>query len=203
MLAAAAVVIGVVLADGGGAPGSGGATGTSATSADATPDGGSPASDPPAGPALAVGDCLAAGGAATACDGAHESEVYSTSGCSQDQLLAYLGGRAGSDVLRSDLTLAEVSTDAGAACTVGRPGESLDGSNDGVLGGDDGDVWRRCQNANSDEVPCSQVHTAEVIFVQADSTESLNCVARASQYLGMPFDQHSDDLEVGEAGRAA
>ena len=149
---------------------------------------------------LAVGDCLAADLTPTACDGEHASEVYSTSGCTSDELVAYLGGRSGSDVLRSDLAIAEIPAEGGTACTVGLPGESLDGSSDGVLGSDAGDVWRRCTDANSAEVPCSVEHTAEVIFVQAASTEPLNCTARASDYLGTPFDRHSDDLEVVESG---
>ena len=197
LVVVAAVVIGVVLAGGGDDPGGGQATGATSGPTETT---GSTTEGSPVAVALAVGDCLAADRTPTACDGEHAAEVYSTAGCTGDALLAYLGGRSGSDVLRSDLTLAEVPAEGGTACTVGLPSGSLDGSSDGVLGGDAGDVWRRCLDGNDTEVPCSVEHTAEVVFVQADSTDALNCVARASQYLGTPFDRHADDLEVVESG---
>ena len=75
-----------------------------------------------------------------ACDGEHASEVYSTAGCTPGRPARLPGRRSGSDVLRSDLALAQLPAEGGAACTVGLPGESLDGSSDGVLGGDAGDV---------------------------------------------------------------
>jgi serine/threonine-protein kinase len=197
LLAVAAVVVGVVLSSGGNEPGTGEATGSSPA---ATSDAGSTPDMAPAGRTLAVGDCLDAGQATTACDGPHASEVYSTTACDDEQLLAYLGGRVGTDVLRSDLSRGETPVDGGTACTVGRPDAELDGPNEGVLDGDAGDVWRRCLDTDSREVPCSDEHTAEVIFVQAAATEPLNCTARASDYLETPFDRHSDDLEVIESG---
>jgi hypothetical protein len=199
MAAVAAVVIGVVLSSGGNEPGTGEATGTSPA---ATSDAATTTAGAAAGRTLAVGVCLGAGLATTACDGPHASEVYSTTACDDEQLLGYLGGRVGTDVLRSDLALGETPIDGGTACTVGRPDEELDAPNEGVLDGDEGDVWRRCLDADSREVPCSDEHTAEVIFVQADSAEPLNCTGRASDYLGTPFDRHSDDLEVVESGAA-
>ena len=189
-----------MLAGGGDDPGGGQASGTTGATSGATDAAGSTTEGSPVAAVLAVGDCLAGDLAPTACDGEHASEVYSTSGCTPDDLVAYLGGRSGSDVLRSDLALAEVPADGGTACTVGLPGGGLDRASEGVLGGDAGDVWRRCLDGNDTELPCSEDHSAEVIFEQADSTDSLNCVARASQYLGTPFDRHSDDLEVVESG---
>ena len=180
----AAVVIGVVLAGGGDDPGGVQASGTTGATSGATDAAGSTTEGSPVAAVLAVGDCLAADLTPTACDGEHASEVYSTSGCTADELVAYLGGRSGSDVLRSDLALAEIPAEGGTACTVGLPGGSLDRSSDGVLSSDAGDVWRRCLDGNDTEIPCSEEHTAEVIFVQAQSTDSLNCVARASRVPG-------------------
>jgi serine/threonine-protein kinase len=200
LVVATAVVIGVILAGGGDDPGGGQASGTSGATSGSTEAAGSTTAGSPVAAALGVGDCLAADRTPTACDGEHASEVYSTSGCTADELVAYLGGRSGFDVLRSDLALDEVPAEGGTACTVGLPSDTLDRSSDGVLGGDAGDEWRRCLDANDGEVPCSEEHTAEVIFVQEQSTDPLNCTARASEYLGTPFDRHSDALDVVESG---
>ncbi|WP_409331751.1 serine/threonine-protein kinase [Trujillonella humicola] len=156
-------------------------------------DGGEPGSG--AGAALAVGDCLDASSAPTACDGAHATEVYATGECPPAALLDYLGGRPGTDVLRQDLVLGT----AGAACTVGLPDADLDGSSAGVLDGP-ADEWRRCLDDDGAELPCSQPHAAEVVFEQQAPTDALNCTARAGEYLGAPFSRHVADLVVREAG---
>lgn len=204
--AAVAAFVAVVLAQGGadgrgaddpGGAQASGATGATSASTEAT---GSTSDGSPVAAAPGVGDCLSADRTATACDGEHAAEVYSTSGCTGGELVAYLGGRVGSDVLRSDLALAEVPAGADTACTVGLPDASLDGSSEGVLGSDAGDLWRRCLDGNDTEVPCSVEHTAEVIFVQEQSTDPLSCTNRASEYLETPFDRHSDDLQVVEDG---
>jgi hypothetical protein len=201
VVAVGAAVVGTLLSTGGDDPGAGEATGTSSVPGASTAGGSAPGGAT-AGAALAVEDCLDVDGGTTACDGPHASEVYSTTGCGEEQLLAYLGGRVGSDVLRSDLVLGERPIEAGTACTVGRPGEELQVLSAESLGDDAGDVWRRCLDAGSDEVPCSDEHTAEVVFVRTEGTEPLNCTGRATEYLGTPFDRHSGDLEVVESGSA-
>ncbi|MGY1618391.1 protein kinase [Geodermatophilus sp. SYSU D00691] len=189
LVAVAAIVVGVVLTGGnggddGGDPGTTAQGPTSSTGATAPPVDG-----------FAVGDCLDAGRQATTCDGEHAAEVYSTTDCTADALLAYLGGEPGRDVLRTNLQTAQV----GAACTVGLPGATLDGPNQRVLDDRDGDVWRRCLDGAT-ELPCSERHTAEVVFEQAQSTDPLACTSRADDYLGAPFSRHDDVLRVREAG---
>lgn len=200
LVVVAAVVVAVVLTSGGDHPGGVQASGTTGATSGSTEETEPTTNGPPVAAPLGVGDCLTADGTATACDGEHASEVYSTSGCTADALVAYLGGRSGSDVLRSDLALAEVPTGGGTACTVGLPGARLDRPSDGVLGSEADDVWRRCRADYDAEVPCSEEHTAEVIFVQEQSTDPLSCTGRASDYLETPFDRHSDVLEVEEDG---
>jgi hypothetical protein len=119
-------------------------------------------------------------------------------------LLGYLGGAVGADVLRSDLSLSTASTaDGGTVCTVGWTDGSLTGSQRGVLTSPAGDDWRRCRLATGSEVPCSERHTAEVVFDRSDTqdqTAALNCEARAGQYVGRPFDQVADELKAVEDG---
>jgi hypothetical protein len=130
-----------------------------------------------------------------ACDVPHAAEVFSTSDCSVGALLGYLGGAAGEDVLRSDVAVQP----RGSACTVAAPGLTPSASVKDVLLDPAGDVWRRCLDEVDREVPCSTPHTAEVIFVQSDATEPLDCRARADAYFGRPFAQHEDDLKLLES----
>jgi serine/threonine-protein kinase len=188
LVAAVAVLLGT-RDDGGGGTATDGGTPVSSTTRSTS------AGEEPAPAALAVGDCLDAASAPTACDGAHAAEVYSTSGCTPQALLQYLGGRPGIDVLRQDLVLEPVGT----ACTVGLPDADLDGPSGGVLDGR-ADEWRRCLDDDGAALPCSGPHAAEVVFEQQAATDALNCTARAGDYLGVPFSRHVADLAAREAG---
>lgn len=168
-------------------------SGSAGTPDTGTTSGGSTGA-PPAG--LAVGDCLDNGGARVSCQGPHATEVYSTSDCGSDQLLAYLGGRARFDVLRSDVVLGQ----QGGACTVGWSGSSLGSSSHGVLGTRAGDAWRRCLDSNGAELPCDQRHTAEVVYVRSDPTQQLDCTSLASDYLGTAIQNLEADLDARQDG---
>jgi hypothetical protein len=70
----------------------------------------------------------------------------------------------------------------------------LTASNENVLLGRDGDIWRRCLDQRRIEVSCSDLHVAEVIFVQEEGNEPLNCKERADEYLGRPVEQEAENL---------
>ncbi|MGY1771887.1 protein kinase domain-containing protein [Blastococcus sp. SYSU D00813] len=196
----AGLVAAVVVLLGGRDDGAGGGTATDGGSPGSSAVPSAPAGEEPApatatAAALAVGDCLDAASAPTACDGAHAVEVYSASDCSPQALLQYLGGQPGTDVLRQDLVLGTVGT----ACTVGLPDADLDGSAGGVLDGR-ADQWRRCLADDGAALPCSEPHAAEVVFEQQAATDPLNCSGRAGAYMGVPFSRHDADLVAREAG---
>lgn len=193
LVATVAVLLGNRDDDGGGGTATDGGSPVASTTP-STPAGeeGAPAT---AASALAVGDCLDAASAPTACDGAHAAEVYSTADCSTQALLQYLGGQPGTDVLRQDLDTAQV----GAACTVGLPDADLDGSAQGVLD-ERADQWRRCLDGDGAALPCSEPHAAEVVFEQQVATDPLDCDSRAGDYMGVPFSRHDADLLVRPEG---
>jgi hypothetical protein len=199
----AAIVVAVVLTNGNGAGDGGGggdqaATGTttegSATGSTSTGSGGSSS--------LAVGDCVDGDGAKAACDGPHAAEVYSDGECTMAALVGYLGGTPGDDPLTSLLTLGTADVPGGAVCTVTAP-QQTQASSQGVLAGSAGAVWRRCADARGTDVLCTKPHTTEVVFDRseaADQTASLNCQARASAFMGKPYDQVSGDLDSNDDG---
>jgi hypothetical protein len=122
--------------------------------------------------------------------------VFSTSDCSPDALVRHLGGVPGEDVLRP-LTIRPVG--GGPACAVSDAGP-LTGPLADILLDRSGDVFRQCLDEVDRSVPCSEPHTDEVIFQRAAPAESLDCEARADDYLDRPFDQLSDALRLVEAG---
>jgi predicted Ser/Thr protein kinase len=190
----AAIVLGVVLTSGNGAGGDDGGNGDG-PAATGTTTGESETSA--AGGALAVGDCVAEGGAAAPCDGPHAAEVYSDGECTMAALVGYLGGTPGEDPLTSLLTLGTADVPGGAVCTVTAP-QPTRGSSQDVLKTSAGAAWRRCADAQGSDTLCTEPHTSEVIFDRSESADPnapVTCQDRASTFLGKPYDQISDQVE--------
>jgi serine/threonine protein kinase len=157
-----------------------------------------PAGDPAGGGTPVVGSCLDHSGAETSCDTGHVAEVFSESAdCPAADLLSYLGGRPGEDVLRSELLLTSLP---GGGCAVRVPAGPVTGPSRDALLTRAGDVWRRCSDELSREVSCAEPHVAEVIFEQSAATEPLACADRADAYLAIPFDRVSEELRIVEEG---
>jgi hypothetical protein len=151
-----------------------------------------------------VGTCLDSASRSVSCDVSHQSEVYSTGpACQVSALLAYLGGIADVDVLSPSIQPSSVRYGQTSLCVVRIPAlVTIPMSARDVLVGEAGDVWRRCLISDfaNREVPCSQPHTDEFVFSgQLKAGEPLDCGARATQYLGSEFSNHSDTLTVVSA----
>jgi hypothetical protein len=203
----AAIVVAVVLSNGNGS-GSGSGTGVGGGGNQATSDtttegpASSSSADNGGSAALAVGDCVDGNGAKTPCDAVHAAEVYSDGECTMAALVGYLGGTPGDDPLTSLLTLGTTDVPGGAVCTVTAP-EQTQASSQGVLATSAGAVWRRCTDARGVDVLCTKPHTFEVVFDRseaADPNAPLNCQARASAFIGKPFDQVQDRLDSQDDG---
>ena len=195
----AAIVVAVVLSNGNGS-GTGDGGGGNQAATDTTSAGapaGSTAPDNGGSAALAVGDCVDGNGAKAPCDAAHAAEVYSDGECTTAALVGYLGGTPGDDPLTSLLTLGTADVPGGAVCTVTAPAQTQ-ASSQGVLAASAGAVWRRCTDVRGVDVLCTKPHTTEVVFDRseaADQSAPLNCQARASAFIGKPYDQVSNDLD--------
>jgi hypothetical protein len=152
-------------------------------------------------PALSAGQCFDGSMQLGSCDLAHALEIVSLGGgCDIDDLLAYLGGVDGQDVLLSSVVPELVPLPAGDACTVRPPGSSnTHSARDALLGPED-DAWRRCEDVIGREVPCSEAHLAEVVLDGVPPGGSLDCSATAATYLDAPFARHSDDLSLVQRG---
>jgi hypothetical protein len=149
-----------------------------------------------------VGDCVDGNGAKVACDATHAAEVYSDGECTMAALVGYLGGTPGDDPLTSQLTLGTADVPGGAVCTVTAP-QQTQASSQGVLATSAGAVWRRCTDARGTDVLCTKPHTTEVVFDRSEATDqtaSLNCQARASAFMGKPYDQISDQVDSKDDG---
>jgi hypothetical protein len=145
---------------------------------------------------------VADGGTATACDGPHAAEVYSDGECTMAALVGYLGGKPGEDPLTPMLTLGTADVPGGAVCTVTAPQPSR-ASSQGVLGSSAGAVWRRCKNDPGTDVLCTEPHTTEVVYdgtEAADPTAAVDCPGRATAFMGKPYEQVSDELELQQDG---
>ncbi|MGY1749264.1 hypothetical protein [Modestobacter sp. SYSU DS0511] len=169
---------------------------SSSSVAPPAPSGTTTAEDPAPPPVPVVGSCVDTDGALAACDGPHAGEVFATDDCSEEALLAHLGGQPGRDVLR-ELPTASRSIGGTTVCTVAAPdGARTDGSHRDVLLRAEGDAWRRCQNQLQREVGCAQPHVAEVVFERGNAADPLDCARRADDYLGTPFASKSADLQL-------
>jgi hypothetical protein len=163
----------------------------------ATPSSGAPTSTTPTSASLTIGSCVDSRNARTACDAAHQAEVFDLSGdCSREALLDYLGGVPGQDVLLTNLSLRPVSPGEPLACLVDKPaGTNTSGSRDALLDRS-GDAWRHCRDQLDREVSCAESHAAELIYERQMTDEDLNCSTRADDYLGSPFQRHADQLQL-------
>jgi predicted Ser/Thr protein kinase len=202
LVAVLAVVLGIVVASGGG-------DGDVGAQAGGTTTGSSPsaAADPSSGPAvaagLAPGDCVDDGATAVPCDGPHAAEVYSAGECTDAALVGYLGGTPGEDPLTSLLTRGTATTSDGAVCIVAGPEPTASGPAQGVLASSAGGVWRRCMDDRGSDVLCTQPHTTEIVFDRSEAADPgtpLACEQRAGSFLGKPYVQVADDLQSHDDG---
>jgi hypothetical protein len=130
-----------------------------------------------------VGKCFTAAWIPTGCDAVHHWEAIAVGGaCGPAELLVYLGGVPGIDVLRSDANPEVHTVDGRNACFIGAPGGGpVEGSVRDALASPRGDVWRRCiDDRVAREVHCAEPHTAEVIGPPVSG--ELNCLAQADAY---------------------
>ncbi len=148
---------------------------------------------------VSVGTCLDAAGATAGCDTPHEAEVVAMGACEPGSAFGYLGGAPAQDVLRTDLGLQSATVAGQEVCVLTGPGAPWSASNQDVLLGRAGDVWRRCGDELGRETPCDEPHTTEAVF-EGTGAEELACGARADDYLGKPFDQVADRLRLVVAG---
>lgn len=154
----------------------------------------------PAGAAPAIGDCLtdpADLSSIVACDAEHSAEVIAGSGdCSEATAVRYAGGAEGKDFFN---TAVEART-VGDACVLSLKGTQAQVSFRDVLASDAGEMMRECWNGDTMTlVPCSKKHTGEIVArVPANFTNTLDCKAEASEYMGQNISERLFELEFGE-----
>ncbi|THJ68003.1 hypothetical protein E8P82_04065 [Arthrobacter echini] len=150
---------------------------------------------------LETGDCLSSNGEQLPCDVSHEREVFAAApDCTQEGLIAYLGGALHRDVLRSDISIGE---EAGATCVVELPSDvTTSRTLHNILADEQSSErtpWlRRCFDDRSEQdVDCGQNHTGEYVW-EADraSLEPVSCSAQASEYIGRPVEPLFRTLDV-------
>jgi hypothetical protein len=150
---------------------------------------------------MQIGICLNKSYEATPCDAPHAFEVVSRGeSCPEDEVLAYLGGSPGQDVLRPDLTFQPGAPGTEAACILQLPAGAEGMTAKDVLLGDQDDLWRRCLDELARDVPCAESHRAEWVSDGVEPGEAVDCTGRADVYLKTPFAQLSDDLELLQQG---
>lgn len=139
---------------------------------------------------------------AVACDTVHSAEVIATAGeCSDAAAAEYMGGSSGTDVL-SRIVQTEV---VDGACVLSLEGRSAAAPIQSSLGTDPGHGLRECLDAQIERfVPCAENHTGEVVArIPAESSESLDCDAAASDYMARDISELFSELTVEEVSSDA
>jgi hypothetical protein len=150
---------------------------------------------------LAVGQCFSVDWTETGCNVRHHWELVDMDPpCNPEQALSYLGGIPGIDVLAVDVEPVAHRVGGQGACFLGLPGgDALTTSIRDALRERTGDVWRWCiDDRVAREVPCSAVHTAEVVGPPASG--DLTCPAQADRYAETSLSRFSLDLSVSSRG---
>lgn len=135
---------------------------------------------------LTVGDCLSDDLGAASCNAPHRYEVVALAAqCDDDELLRYLGGIPGTDVLGPHVEYDAQDVDGVSACLLGSDTTPLATSSarDALLGAA-ADGWRWCVDSRAGrDVPCSEPHKQEVVAAVAPGPEPLDCGSRADDYM--------------------
>lgn len=151
----------------------------------------------PAIPALLEGTCLVDSlDAEVPCDRAHAYEVISTTECTTEALIRFLGGRPDVEVLRVEPMQLAVPAER-EACVVAPPSPEMTlRSVRDALQEPGGAVWRRCADARTanDSVPCNEPHTAE--FVLVESSTAVDCIQVSENYTGAPLSRLKGSISV-------
>lgn len=142
-------------------------------------------------PAAPEGQAVAcyAQGVETSCSKPHDSESVQGIACTTDGLIAYMGGVAGVEVLHTSIALKATPTGCQVAVPTGATSELKD-----ALRGT-GNDFRSCLDQGR-EVTCGVRHSSEIVYVAKSATESPDCEARASTFLGAPYSQYNDRLDM-------
>jgi hypothetical protein len=154
----------------------------------AAPGGSTTTSPVTAAPAGQAAGCFLQG-VETSCAKPHDTESVPGITCTADGLVAYLGGVQGVDVLHTSVALKQAPT----GCQVTVPAGTASELKDALRGA--GNDFRSCLDQGR-EVACGVRHSAEVVYVAKSATESPDCEARAGAFLGAPYGQYNDRLEL-------
>jgi hypothetical protein len=155
----------------------------------------------PLGDTPTVGQCFTAEWMPTGCDVVHHWELIAVDdACGPPELLAYLGGVSGIDVLISDATPLTRTVDGRNGCFIGAPGGgAMEGSMRDALQEAHGDIWRRCiDDRVAREVTCAEPHTDEV--VSPPVAGEVNCQALADAYAETSLARFGLELSIGAQG---
>lgn len=126
-------------------------------------------------------NCLS-GDDPSACDQAHDREVFAADACSVDDAVRYFGGIPSKDFLLPGITVGRFDE---ASCIVDLP-EMATTRMEGVLGTRSGDALRWCVlDADLLEpVACDNPHFGEVTYAsEPGSTDERNCLSSVEDYL--------------------
>lgn len=151
-------------------------------------------------PGVDVGTCLSSAddlSSVVACDTAHAAEIIGTAGdCTLETATGYMGGTSEVDVLHRGVTVDVIDE----FCVLSSQDQTVAVSFSNALQLDDGVALRECLNGRTGEfVACSDDHTGEVVArVDIDSTEPLDCPARATAYMGRSSSSLYAQLTVEE-----
>jgi hypothetical protein len=171
---------------------------TATTEADAANTSPDPSKSPVRPPTIAVGSCLTDDGSLVACSAQHRSEVIKVPGdsCGQDDLVRYLSGVPGIDVMVTSPKIIAEGVASGY-CVVDLPvGVSDVMVWQGHLpDGRSADAWRRCFDADTDDdrIPCSLTHTGEYMGLKPGVAD---CAVSFEQYARIRFEEVSDHLSL-------
>lgn len=129
----------------------------------------------------ALPECLY-GGIPTACDRAHDQEVFRSAECTTDSAIRYFGGVPSRDLILSAISVNRFDDES---CVVDLP-KLATARMQNALERRDGDSLRWCVlDADLLEgVPCDQPHFGEVTYTsEPDSTVERDCLASVEDYL--------------------
>jgi hypothetical protein len=181
----------------------GGAIGESPGTSTVTSPGSSTTTDRPSPSTdmLRAGQCFTAELMQTGCDVVHHWEVIAVGdACGPEEVLAYLGGVPGIDVLNAAAEPSARTVDGQDGCLLSsHSGGALEGSVRDVLQRPEGDVWRRCiDDRAAREITCAEPHTAEVVGPPV--TGDLDCLAQADEYAETSLARFARELSVVARG---